>query len=424
MSEQSGREEYAFLEVLTALIRPKHILEIGTAKGHATLALARGAGAGCEVVTVDIKDMRCEALKNPGELPASVQFVQDDSIRLLERLIKQGKCFDLVFIDGDHHFNQVSKDWRLAKQLSDTIILHDALQFNGVRRVVDEIRRDSEWDVSVLSYPGTTLFDPLTGKHYFSNRCPGIAIATRRKKILTLSHKQYLEHPSRNSRRAFARRKQKFREWHSSATQIQDLNFADWEIIFHMLWNLRPSVVLHLGHVGSGASLVLMEYAKAKKKIFLGLDPTARFWERKKSMLPEELKPSSQWNVLTGLQAMEQIESLILQHETPFLWIDEYNHQVFYNGPLRRILNSLPKKGTACIMNFSPYYGQPERRLVAGSECTNPSAFGFCEWISDQPFHIRQAVPEAVFGDYVNAGHWLVIQRLMNPLLALTEGGR
>ena len=408
--EQSGQEEYAFLEALTALLRPERILEIGTARGLATLALARGAGAGCEIVTVDILDMRGEAFKNAEELAVSIQFVQDDSIRLLERLIRQGKCFDLVLIDGDHHFNQVNEDWQLAKQLSDTIILHDALQFNGVRRVVNKIRRDSKWDVSVLSYPGTTLFDPLTGKHYSSNRCPGIAIATRIKKIPTLSKKQYLEHPSRNSRRAFARRQQKFRTWLSNANENQGINLADWEMIFHMLWNLNPGIVLHLGHVGTGASLVLMEYAKAKRKIFLGLDPTARFWERKKSALPEELKPYSQWNVLTGLYAIDQIERLILQHEKSFLWIDEYKHEGFYNGPLRRILGILPKRAIACVMNFSPYYGQPGRRLVAGSECTNPAAFGFCEWISNQAFYIRRADPEAVFGDYVNAGHWLVIQ--------------
>lgn len=405
--ERSGNEEYIFVEGLVRLLRPKNVLEIGTSGGHAALSLATAMQGGI-VTTIDIADLRIKQLLEYSGL-TKIEFHLGESSYFLEEYVRNNKRFDLVFIDGDHHYNQVYTDWVFAKQLSDTILLHDALQFNGVRRVIKKIRLDPEWDVSVLSYPGSALWDDLTGKEFYSNRCPGIAIATRKISPHEKSFSTFVEHPSANSRRAFQRRKEFFLGWHAEANRGQDLSFADWEMIFHTLWNLKPDAIVHLGHIGSGATLLFMEFTKSHQARFFGIDPTGKFWPNKKAELPTALTDITSATVFAGVPHAKKALSFIQNHQKVLLWVDEFHDDSLYGKPLQQLLALLPNGSLACIRNFSPYNGSPERVVVAEAECTNPRAYGFCDWLKKQPYSIRLASPESTFRDYVNAGHWLII---------------
>ncbi|MBW1995266.1 MAG: hypothetical protein JRI77_12595 [Deltaproteobacteria bacterium] len=108
---------------------------------------------------------------------------------------------------------------------------------------------------------------------------------------------------------------------------------------------------------------------------------------------------------------MDEVFRFIEKHENAFLWIDEYAHKEFYDTHMKHLLYALSEKAVACIMNFSPYFGQPDRICVAETECTNPNAYGFTRWLAGQPFQVRPASPKAVFGDYLNAGHWIVVRK-------------
>lgn len=409
MTEHSGKEEYDFLAALVRLLKPKKILEIGTSSGRGTFTLAQNCSQGSEIVTVDCADHRNEEIRKTPPDNIRIRFIQKPSDIALKQLLKKEEYFDLILIDGDHHYETVKKDWYYASKMADTIILHDAIQFNGVRRVINEIRRDLAWGVSTLSYPGTTLFDNLTGKEFYSNRCPGIAIATRITNTPNKSFKHYLEHPSPNSRRALKRRKNIFKVWHTQTTRGGDFSFSDWEMLFHALWNFNPDAIVHLGHVGTDATLIFMNYAKSKKIPFLGIDPTGNFWSRKREVLPQELKNSISATILEGMQHASKVQPFIQSHRKTFLWVDEFYDDNFYQNTLPELLKQLPIGSVACVRNFSPYCGEPNRVGIGEAECTNPRAHDFCRWLAKQPFAMRLASPEATFGDYVNAGHWLLI---------------
>ena len=181
-------------------------------------------------------------------------------------------------------------------------------------------------------------------------------------------------------------------------------------MIFHTLWNLHPEAIVHLGHVGTGATLLFLEFAASRKAKFLGIDPTDKFWLQKKKNIPAQIAGGNDAVFLTGIDHTGEALSFIRNHPKTLIWVDEFYDHTLYGRPLQRLITQLPKGSLACIRNFSPYNGSPHHIVLAKSECTNPRAYHFCEWLRNQTYSIRSASPAATFGDYVNAGHWLVIE--------------
>ena len=52
----SGNIQGRLLKMLAAIIKPKHILEIGTYTGYSALCLAEGAPDSAKIVTIEIDD--------------------------------------------------------------------------------------------------------------------------------------------------------------------------------------------------------------------------------------------------------------------------------------------------------------------------------------------------------------------------------
>lgn len=97
----SGHIQGKFLELLVKMFQPKHILEIGTFTGYSALCMAAGLDENTTIDTCEVDD----------ELEPLAQSFFDKSpdgnkIKLhigsaLEIAPRLGKCFDMVFIDGD-----------------------------------------------------------------------------------------------------------------------------------------------------------------------------------------------------------------------------------------------------------------------------------------------------------------------------------
>lgn len=88
------------LEVLIKGFKSKRILEVGTAIGYSAIVMAKAAGDGCKVVSVEIdRDMveraRCN-IKAAG-LENAVEVIEGDALAVLGQL---DGPFDLVFLDG------------------------------------------------------------------------------------------------------------------------------------------------------------------------------------------------------------------------------------------------------------------------------------------------------------------------------------
>ncbi|MFC6269182.1 O-methyltransferase [Frigoriflavimonas asaccharolytica] len=97
----SGYQQGRLLTILSKIIAPKNILEIGTFTGYATLCLAEGLAADGKIITLDVnEDIAYLPQKYFEESSYSSQI--DFKIgNALDFVRKNKEIFDLVFIDAD-----------------------------------------------------------------------------------------------------------------------------------------------------------------------------------------------------------------------------------------------------------------------------------------------------------------------------------
>jgi predicted O-methyltransferase YrrM len=140
---------------LCHLARDRHVLEVGSAFGFSAIAMAR---VGARVVAVDPHE-------GHGSLPNSLKAMQQnlwshgvanrvmvmlaDSRHALPALLGARARFGLVFIDGDHRRESVSRDMRLGWGLLESgghLAVHDYGEDScpDVRPVCDEFGGDAE----------------------------------------------------------------------------------------------------------------------------------------------------------------------------------------------------------------------------------------------------------------------------------------
>lgn len=97
----SGHLQGLLLQMLTEMIKPKKVLEIGTYSGYSALSMASGMTEDSELVTFEINDEQ-EDFTRPwlenSPYPPKIQFVIGD---VFERLDGIPGSFDLVFIDAN-----------------------------------------------------------------------------------------------------------------------------------------------------------------------------------------------------------------------------------------------------------------------------------------------------------------------------------
>lgn len=97
----SGHLQGQLLRMLTAMIRPRRVLEIGTYTGYSALSMAAGMDAEGEIYTFEVNDEQ-EDFTRPwlegSPYPPRIHFLIGDALEALPRLALQ---FDLAFIDAN-----------------------------------------------------------------------------------------------------------------------------------------------------------------------------------------------------------------------------------------------------------------------------------------------------------------------------------
>ena len=133
----SGAFQGRILTMITKIIQPKNILEIGTYTGYSALCLAEGLPSNGSIITID-KNEELATLQNKyfeksGFRDKITQYV-GNAIEIIPTLDQK---FDLVFIDADksnyiNYFNLV-----IDKMNAGGIILSDNVLWSG--KVVEEL---------------------------------------------------------------------------------------------------------------------------------------------------------------------------------------------------------------------------------------------------------------------------------------------
>ncbi|HUW92393.1 MAG TPA: O-methyltransferase [Bacteroidales bacterium] len=97
----SGHIQGKFLEMLSFMIHPSAILEIGTYTGYSAICLARGLKSGGQLHTIEVNDELNEMSTHYFALAGVADRVRLHTGRAQDVIPSLESVFDLVFIDGD-----------------------------------------------------------------------------------------------------------------------------------------------------------------------------------------------------------------------------------------------------------------------------------------------------------------------------------
>ena len=154
---QNPREILALLRILKE-VRPRSILEIGTAQGGTLFLFTRIAAADAQLVSLDLPEgpygggypLWKIPLFEEFPLPSQrLELIRDNShdpaVRLKVAALVGNQGLDFLFIDGDHSYDGVKQDFEMYGPLVNSagvIAFHDIDYSSDVRRFWDEIKSD------------------------------------------------------------------------------------------------------------------------------------------------------------------------------------------------------------------------------------------------------------------------------------------
>lgn len=144
----SGHLQGRVLAMLSHMIQPQTILEIGTYTGYSAICLAEGLAADGKLITIDKNDEleeRVRAYFEAANLEENITYLLGNAMELIPTL---DMSFDLVFIDADkanytHYYDMV-----IDKVRTGGYIIADNVLWSG--KVVPEGRTKLDKDTQVM----------------------------------------------------------------------------------------------------------------------------------------------------------------------------------------------------------------------------------------------------------------------------------
>ncbi|MCW5907563.1 MAG: O-methyltransferase [Chitinophagales bacterium] len=132
----SGHVQGLFLQLLSQMIKPQRILEIGTYTGYSAICLAKGLPENGLLYTIDINEELTPMVERyiaKAQLSDKVKLLTGDARKLIPQL---NEIFDLVFIDADKVNYTAYFDLVIDKVRPGGFIVADNVLWSG--KVVEE----------------------------------------------------------------------------------------------------------------------------------------------------------------------------------------------------------------------------------------------------------------------------------------------
>ncbi len=154
----SGHFQGRVLSMISKLLRPEKILEIGTYTGYSALCFAEGLAENGRLITIDVNEELEPMVRRYFERSPykdRIDYRVGDAMQLIPEL---GEGFDLVFIDADkqNYLNYYRLVFDLVKPGG--VILTDNVLWSG--KVVQELKANDRETRIILEFNDFVKKDP------------------------------------------------------------------------------------------------------------------------------------------------------------------------------------------------------------------------------------------------------------------------
>lgn len=144
----SGHLQGRFLSMISHMIQPACILEIGTYTGYSAICLAEGLKPDGKLITIDVNPELEHVVRNhihQAGMDNKIQFIIGDAFQVIRTL---SNTFDLVFIDADKPNYAKYYDLVIDQVRPGGFIVADNVLWSG--KVIDEKELSKDKDTQLL----------------------------------------------------------------------------------------------------------------------------------------------------------------------------------------------------------------------------------------------------------------------------------
>ena len=146
----SGHLQGRILAMISQMIKPKNVLEVGTYTGYSALCMAEGLMKGGKIITIDINEElegKINAFFKESEYSNVIDFRIGDAAEIIPQL---KMTFDLVFIDADKENYLNYYELCLEKMNSGGFLVADNVLWSG--KVVEEAKSNDIETKSLIEF--------------------------------------------------------------------------------------------------------------------------------------------------------------------------------------------------------------------------------------------------------------------------------
>ncbi len=127
----SGHVQGRLLKMLTRMIQPKHVLEIGTYAGYSALCIAEGLNDGATVDTIEIEDEMEDFIRrqfDDSPYGKRIRLHIGDAMKIIPSLVED---WDMVYIDANKRFYVDYYNLLIDRLHSNAYIIADNTLWDG-----------------------------------------------------------------------------------------------------------------------------------------------------------------------------------------------------------------------------------------------------------------------------------------------------
>ncbi|WP_224489651.1 O-methyltransferase [Robertkochia flava] len=154
----SGHFQGRVLSMLSKLIRPSRILEIGTYTGYSAICLAEGLAPEGQLHTIDVNEELFDMQRKYFDLSGWGKQIYQYTGNALEIIPEMGEKFDLVFIDADKVNYPAYFHCIIDKMNTGGVLLTDNVLWSG--KVLEEVKANDKQTNALLEYNRLVNEDP------------------------------------------------------------------------------------------------------------------------------------------------------------------------------------------------------------------------------------------------------------------------